>query len=561
MATEIKTTEIDLETMRHSFAHVLAMATVRLFPEARLGIGPATKNGFYYEFELPKKLSEDDLGKIEDEIRKIIAEEIPFKQLMVEREQAFNTLVQLGQIYKTELLQSIPDQQISFYRTGKDFIDMCRGPHVQHTGQLGVFKLMHVSDVHWMGDNARPILQRIDGIAFATSEQMAEYETSLENIKLRDHRRLGKALSLFVEDADEKSSSIHWLSKGLMLKNVIKKAVNDKLIENNFTEIETPLETNKVIRTSMLDGSYGIFKSRRRSYKELPVKFFENGITSKAQKEEPSYGLYDVSPRNSTEAFIFSASHDLVTALLASILLSKELYEKLGVTLSAIQLCVPDLSSITLTDKEKKILNDNFQLIKATLVESEIDFDMATKKPFVYFSPYISFVASDLHDREWEIGKLTIAYNPKGPIATTTNSRNNQEKITVIYNSIITSYERLIAHLTETMDGAFPLWMSPTQVDLLSLSEKYNQYVSELYNELIKDGIRCSANTTDETIQTKIRRSQLLKTPYMLIIGEKEIKTNSISLRNRNGQELGLIRIDEFIAKIKSEINTNNIQP
>ena len=199
--------------------------------------------------------------------------------------------------------------------------------------------------------------------------------------------------------------------------------------------------------------------------------------------------------------------------------------------------------------------------MKSILIENEIDFDMATKKPFVYYTPYISFIVQDLREREWELGKITLAYNPKGPTASATNARNNQEKIVVIYNSIITSHERLIAHLTETMDGAFPLWLSPVQVDLLSLSEKYNQYVSELYNELIRDGIRCSINKTDETIQTKIRRAQLQKIPYMLIIGEKEIKTNSISLRNRDGQELGLIRIDEFITKIKSEINIEKNPP
>lgn len=561
MATEPTTTEIDLETMRHSFAHVLAMATVRLYPEARLGIGPATKNGFYYEFEISPKISQQDLEKIENEMRKIIAEEIPFKQIVIEREQAFNTLVQLGQIYKTELLQSITDQQISFFKTGNDFIDMCRGPHVQHTGQLGVFKLTSVTDVHWFGDNARPTLQKVEGIGFSTPEEMAVYETKQENIKLRDHRRLGLSLSLFIEEAKDKQSSVHWLSKGLTLKNVIKKTVNDTLQNSNFVETETPLETSNTIRSSMLEGAYSVFKSHRRSYKELPVKIFENGIAKKVQNDEPSYGLYDISPRNTTEAFTFTAAHDLVTEIAANIELNKSLYENCGVTLSAVQLCVPDLSGVPLSDKEKKILNDDFQILKSNLIESEIDFDMATKKPFIYYSPYISFVAQDLHEREWEIGKITIAYNPKGPTASATNSRNNQEKVIVIYNSLITSYERLIAHLTESLDGGFPMWMSPVQVDLLSLSEKYNQYVSELHKELTTEGIRCSINVSNSTIQTKIRKSQMQKTPYMLIIGEKEIKTNSISLRNRDGQELGLIRIDEFITKIKSEINIEKKPP
>jgi len=543
---ESKPIEIDIELMRHSFAHVLAMATLRLYPGTRLGIGPATKNGFYYEFDLPTRLKEADLIKIEDEMRKIIAEEIPFKQIMVEREQAFNTLVQLGQIYKTELLQSIPDTQISFYKTGEEFIDMCRGPHIDHTGQLGAFKLTGLSDVHWFGENTRPILQRVDGLGFASTEEMAEYEKHIEGIKLRDHRKLGKSLSLFDNNI--------WLSKGVLLKTLIKERIHSELKTHNYNQIETPTIVENVTRKTCLTGAIEAFKNKRRSYKELPFKLFETGLLE-GSKSEIQYGLYDINPCNSTEAFSFLGSHDLVAELQNSINMNMDLYKLLELSLSAVELCVPDLSGIEFTDKEKTTLNNHYQLLKSTMIESEIDFDIVTKSKMLNNSPFINFVIKDISDRPWDIGAISILFDNKRLSPTVTNSRNNPERTTIIYNSVIDSYERIIATLVESLDGNLPLWFSPVQVDILSISEKYNQYVDQLGLELSKEGIRNICNTLDSTIQTKIRKSQLQKTPYMLIIGEKEIKTNSVSLRNRNGQELGLIRIDEFINKLHSEIN------
>jgi len=538
--------EVDLEVMRHSFAHVLAMATLRLYPGTKLGIGPATKDGFYYEFEFSKKLTKEDLPKIEDEIRKIIAEEIPFKQIMVEREQAFNTLIQLGQIFKTELLQSIPDEKISFYKTGEDFIDMCRGPHVSHTGQLGVFKLTAITDIHWFGDISRPVMQKIEGIAFGTAEQMAEYEQRLVNIKMRDHRKLGGELLLFENQ--------NWFSKGLIIKNLLKSTVENKLSEIGYKAVETPATSDGLFRKSFATGHIEIFKSRRRSYKDLPIRFFETGPLQHTLSET-SYGLFDISPVSSTEAFSFTAPYNLQTDLQAIIKMNMELYSKLELSLSSIQLCVPDLTGIELSDKEKKVLNDYFQMMKTILIESEIDVDIVTKQVFIYYDPYISFNIKDINDREWDIGRITIVFDPKLIPPVVTNTRNNQEKINIVYDMPIVSYERLVAYLIESTNGALPLWLSPTQVDLLSISEKYNQYVQQLSTELTKEGIRNIYRIGDETIHTKIRKSQMQKTPYMLIIGEKEIKTNSVSVRNRDGQELGLIRIDEFIGKLKSEIN------
>jgi threonyl-tRNA synthetase len=562
MAVEAKRPEVDLETMRHSFAHVLAMAVQRLYPGVRLGIGPATKNGFYYEFDLQEKIDDNELAKIEDEMRKIIAEEIPFKQIMVNREQAFNTLIQLGQIYKTELLQTITDNQISFFRTGEEFIDLCRGPHVNNTGELGVFKLLRCTSVHWLSDETRPIIQRIEGIGFATPEQMFEYEKKLREINQRDHKKQLKALDLAIINSKDNNSRIYWLQKGFLLKTIIIQEIQETLKLQKFTETTTPqfnFQENPQgdtieVRQNFLTNMLTLFDYKRRSYKEMPLRIFEIG-TSKSTDKSHNHGLFDIREKDTVEGYTFCENHDIALQISQAITSNIAIYKLFGLENLIVELCVPDLSEIKLDDRDKKHLNDSYQILKNSLAENEISYKITTKTPFIYYAPYISFSIKDMHDRDWEIGKITHVYEPKLKPCFYINARNNKEKSEIIYNQIIYSLERLLAYLLETFDGSFPTWMSPVQVDLLSISEKYNEYVSQLNSELQKDNIRSNLNLSSDPIQTKIRKSQMTKVPYMLIIGEKEIKTNSVSLRNRNGQELGLIRIDEFIEKLKSEIN------
>jgi threonyl-tRNA synthetase len=556
MATTDKQIGVDIETMRHSFAHVLAMAVQRVYPGVRFGIGPATKNGFYYEFEFPdgKKLKESDLPLIEKEMHTIIGEEIPFKQIVVNREQAFNTLTQLGQIYKSELLQTVPDTQISFYRTGEEFIDLCRGSHVSHTGLLGAFKLTSISNTHWLNDSSRPMLQRIEGLGFLTEEELRKYEETQIELKDRNHQKQGVRLNLFATESNKNTSSVYWLPKGLVLKNVIENSARNDMIDGQYEEVVTPLLNSERIRNSFLKNAYAIFSNRRRSYKELPLRIFELGsIMDNSVTEAP--GLYKLQTPNSLEAFAFSSKHDLAMQVINALNLDLKIYKSLGISIAQIELCVPDLSGVALNDVEKKELNDCYQFLKAALTEAAVEYKIVTKEQFLYFDPYIAFSIRDIYDNYFTIGRIVAVYNPKLKVLQYTNAHNNREMVTPIYNQIIVSIEAIIAHMLEEYDGALPLWASPVQVDLLSISEKYNQYITQLNSELVKEGIRTNIDLSDATIQTKIRKSQLARVPYMLIIGEKEIKTNSVSVRNRVGQELGLIRIDEFVEKLKTEVN------
>lgn len=569
-----------LERMRHSFAHVLAQAVLRLYPDAKLGIGPAVPDGFYYDFQTNEPISAEDLPQLEAEMKKIIQEELPFKQLIVSREQAFDTLHQLGQIFKTELLQQVPDEHISFFKTGEEFIDLCRGPHVNHTGVLKVFKLTGISSTHWLGDDTRPLMQRIHGVAFDNRSQLEEYLSLQEEIKLRDHRKLGKEMGIFYIDEAIGDSLPIFLEKGVLLKNNLKGFLHSQLVGldplfvdiptiareqlfNNLKEIDTQKAASFPsfsygnekyrLKNTSLPLYFQIFKSKNRSYKEIPFRiggFSDIYLKTKTAQE----GLLG-SARSELDSFISFVSPEKIAVEVALVLEKMISVAKgLGFSEYRLQFGLPHADKIQSYLGGEKLwkealdqLKKGISILKSTARSNEGGAD--------YNGPTISLIVKDYFRRDWELSKLTLDLTLPGLSGIRYFNNKNEEVVPgAIEYTFFSGLEKLIALLIEHYGGAFPLWMAPNQISIIPISEKFNQYAKSIYEKFFNTGLRVKLDMRDETMQAKIREAQLDRVPYMLIIGEKEQKTDSISVRPRNGQDSGLMRINEFIEGVVREL-------
>ena len=575
--TPIKT---DIESMRHSFAHILAQAVLTLYPGTKMGIGPATEHGFYYDLEISQKLSAENLPQIEAEMRRIINEELPFKQITIPRDQAFDTLLQLGQIYKTELLQQVPDEQISFYKTGEEFIDLCRGPHVQHTGQLKAFKLTGISGVYWLGDSSRPQMQRIEGVAFATKEELMEYLAKQEELKLRDHTKMAKELNLFVFNETTGSLLPFWLPHGYILKQELQHYIETLLKENNFQFVETPEiskvnfinidkyrnykarsylpsfiidEEEYVLRADSSDQHFAVFLNNKRSYRDLPFKLAEFAVTYQQDTAHLS-GLLSAHRFTRISSHIFCKQSEIEDQLIKLISLITGFYHTLGLDKYKIQLCLPNKQKSNLYIENQPKWKLAVNKIEKTLSKTNLA-AKGIEGRAEFYGPALRFYIKDVFERDWELSSIKLdliqsrAYGLRY-----FNAEGKERKPAVIHFDLIDSLERLIALIIENSGGDFPVWLAPVQVLLIPISEKYNEAAYKVQKTLAENKIRSYLDDRDESMQAKIREAQLERIPYMLIIGEKELRTNSVSVRPRTGQDLGLLRLEEFLAKISEEI-------
>lgn len=577
---------IDIETIRHSLAHVLAQAVSRIYPGARLGIGPAVKNGFYYEFELGHKISESDLPEIEEEMSKIIAADMPFKRIIIPREQAFDTLHQLGQIYKTELLHKIPDESISFYKTGEEFIDLCRGPHVSSTSNLNNFKLTKISKVNWLNDKNRPQLIKIEGVGFKTQKKLSDYFESVEELKKREHMQLGQSLELFLLDDSIGKDLPLWLKKGNILRRELTSFLEKELESAEFEYIETPelakqsfydasgylnynsqkflgsikdSSSKSLLRLNSSSHHLKLYSSKKRSYKELPYKTFENSVNYFTAQTN-TQGLMKMRRQIEPQGIVVCTYDQMVQEIQNLVSKTKTILNQLGFYEFNLSLVLPQS-----THPQNYIANEQnwrqaIEFLKIALEKSNM-----SAKPVEghaeFFGPKLVFSVKDNFDREWDLSEITIDLNLAQLLKLRyIDSKNNETVPAIIHYSPISSLEKCLALLIEHYGGAFPLWLSPIQVSLISISKKYNDVVTKIKDVLIRSDLRAELDLRNETMQTKIRDAQMKQIPYMLIIGEKEIKTDSVSVRPRTGRGLGLMRIEEFINKIKGEIDSKTLE-
>lgn len=572
-----------VEQMRHSAAHVLADAVVRLFPEAQPTIGPVIENGFYYDFHYPPGFSEEDLEKIEAEMKKIIKENLKFEKSEMSREEALNFYEERGEKYKIEILNSIPEgEAITFYRHG-EFVDMCAGPHTNYTKKIKAFKLLSVAGAYWRGDSENEMLQRIYGTAFATKEELAEHLNQLEEAKKRDHRKLGKELEIFTFDEEIGQGLPLWLPRGAILIEELERLAKHNERLAGYDRVRTPVITKEDLfytsghlpyyKDSMypameMDGTnyylkpmncpfhHKIYASKQRSYRDLPLRFAEYGLCHRYEKSGELFGLMRVRSMQMNDAHIYCRMDQFEEEFLAVCDMYLKNFELFG-----IEKYVMRFSKHSKEGLGKKYVNEP-ELWEQTenLVRKALE---AGNIPYVEVEDEAAFYGPKIDVQIWSaIGReFTLATNqvdfaqPRSFNLSYKNSENKDELPLCIHRAPLSTHERLIGFLIEHYAGAFPFWLAPEQIRILNIGESTLEFAKQVERELQLKGYRVELDARDEKLGLKIREAQLMKVPYMLVVGKKEAEGQVVSVRHRQDGDLGQLSVANFIEKLTGEVN------
>lgn len=565
--------EEGIEIIRHSTAHVMAQAVKRIYGNVKLAIGPTIKNGFYYDFDLDISLTQDDLKKIEDEMNKIINEDLKFKRDDVSREEALKIMSEKGEYYKVELINALDEsEKISLYEQG-DFTDLCRGPHIPSTKFIKAFKLTSVAGAYWRGSEKNKMLQRIYGVAFSSKKELEKYLNMIEEAKKRDHRKLGRELKLF-EIMDEGPGFPFFLPKGVILKNILIDYWRKLHNEAGYVEIETPIMLNKELwirsghwdhykenmYTSMIDnkefalkpmncpGGMLVYKSEGHSYRDLPLRVGELGRVHRHEISGALHGLMRVRAFTQDDAHIFMLPEQIKSEILGVIKLIDEVYDTLGFKYN-VELSTRPEDSMG-SDEEWNMAERS---LKEALNEGELDYKI-NEGDGAFYGPKIDFHIEDSLGRSWQCGTIQLDFQlPQRFELEYIGSDGGKHRPIVIHRVIFGSIERFIGILIEHFAGKFPVWLSPIQVKVLPIFDSFMEYGHEVIDKLRKYGIRCEIDNRSEKIGYKIREARNERVPYMIIVGEKEKNHGNISLRSRDMGEEGSTSLEEFITRVLKE--------
>ncbi len=609
----------DIERLRHSTAHVLATAIAKIWPDAQFAAGPPVENGFYYDVELEHRISPEDFEKIEEEMLKVVKENQPFERMIVSREEALN-LAQSGRLaaiserkesstFKIDLLEDIPEgEEISIYKNG-DFWDLCAGPHVPRTGNCKAFKLMSVASAFYKGDSNNPQLQRIYGTSFKNKTQLNEYLEQLEEAKKRDHRKVGRELGLFHFDESVGQGLVLWKPKGSIIRNELQKFIAGELDKKGYSQVFTPHigkldlyrtsghfpyyeesqfspivdresmsalaeegcscgELTNRLKTGETDGfllkpmncphHIKIYSSEHRSYRDLPIRLAEFGTVYRWEKSGELGGLTRVRAFTQDDAHLFCTDDQVQDEIMGCLELVKVVLNTLGIIDYRVRVGLRDIDSSKYVGDP-----DNWDRAESALREAASSLDV----PFTeesgeaaFYGPKIDFVVKDVIGREWQLGTVQVDYNlPERFDLSYIGSDNKPHRPVMIHRAPFGSLERFVAVLIEHFEGSFPTWLSPEQIRVLPISEKFSEQASERLNALLEIGARASMDNSAEKIGAKIRLAQLEKVPYMLIIGANEVETNTISVRHRKRGDLGALCPEEFISQFTEEISSRSL--
>lgn len=565
------------EFFRHTMAHILAQAVTRIYGEknVRLGIGPTIENGFYYDIEvINNTIKEEDLEKIEKEMKKIIKENLKIERFELSKEEAIKLMEEKGQIYKVELIKEIPDEKVSFYKQG-EFVDLCRGPHLPRTGIIKHFKLLSVSGAYWRGNEKNPMLQRIYGTAFATKEELENYLKMLEEAKKRDHRKLGPKLGLFFINTDVAPGMPIFLPKGTIILNELMAFSRELHKEYGYSEVMTPLvmnvklwhqsghwdhykdnmyftekeETEYAVKPMNCPGHILIYKNNVVSYRDLPIRLFEFGKVHRYERSGVLHGLLRVRAFTQDDAHIFCRQNQIEEEVTAIVKLIDELYKPFGFTYRATLSTMPEDH---MGDEEtwEKATN----ALKKVLEDINLEFDIAEGEG-AFYGPKVDFHVKDSLNREWQCATIQLDFQmPERFDLTYVDKDGNEKRPVMIHTAKYGSLERFFGILIEHFAGAFPLWISPIQAIVLPVSDKFIDYANKVAKELSKNNIRVEVDNRNETLGYKIREAQLNKIPYMIIVGENESNNGKISVRDRTGNERKDMELDMFINELIMEI-------
>ncbi len=566
----------ELHVIRHTAAHILAQAVKRLYPEARFAYGPATEKGFYYDVDLgDKKLSDEDLPAIEAEMAKIVKENLPIKPFVLSREDAVKLMEERGEIYKVEHIGDLPeDAVLSFYQQG-EYIDMCVGPHLTYTKALKAFKLTQLSGAYWKNDKNNIMLTRIGGTAFRTREELEEYNKLMEEAARRDHRRIGKEMNLFML-CDEGPGFPFFLPKGMALKNALIDYWREIHYKANYVEVSTPLIMNRhlwetsghwdhykdnmyatkidgedyCIKPMNCPGGVMVYRSQPHSYRELPLRVGELGLVHRHELKGALHGLFRVRCFTQDDAHIFMRPDQITDEIIGVVGLINQVYSKFGFDYF-VELSTRPENSMGSDEDWEAATNG---LIKA-LEKLNMPY-IVNEGDGAFYGPKIDFHLRDSLGRTWQCGTIQLDFQmPLNFGLEYIAEDGSRQRPIMIHRVCFGSIERFIGILTEHFAGKFPTWLAPTQVKVLPVSDKSMDYAKEVYEALREKMIRCELDTRNEKIGYKIREArQVDRVPYMLIIGAKEVETNTVSVRDRDTDETVTMTLDEFLGKVCKQI-------
>ena len=571
-----KTSEDEkLEIMRHSAAHVMAEAVQSIFPDAKFGIGPAIKDGFYYDFDLPRSLTPDDLPVIEAKMRAIIAADQPFMRQEVSRDEARQVFA--SQPYKLELLDEIPDEKVSLYRQGS-FIDLCRGPHVSSSGEIKAFKLISVAGAYWRGSENQPMLQRIYGVAFDTEEALTEHLERIEEATRRDHRKLGRELDLFSISEEAGPGLVLWHPKGAVVRRVIEDFWKEEHIKRGYDLVYTPhvakidlwktsghwelyrdylyspmdVEGQQyIIKPMNCPGHILIYKSKLRSYQELPIRYAELGTVYRYERSGVMFGLARVRGFTQDDAHIFCSFDQLEDEVVGVLDLARFMMASFGFTSYKVLLSTrPEKCAGTLDIWERAT-----GILSQALARLKIAYEIDPGEG-VFYGPKIDIKVEDALGRGWQGPTIQVDFNlPQRFNVTYVGQDGKEHLVAMVHRTVLGSMERFLALLLEHYGGAFPVWLAPIQVLIIPVADRHLDHAHQLETELKGDGMRAKVDTRSERINLKIRQAQLGKIPYMLVVGDKEVAGNTISVRLRSGEQFSMSR-DGFKESIRLAITS-----
>ena len=574
-----------LETIRHSLSHIMAAAVQELFPKAKFGIGPAIENGFYYDFELPKNLSPNDLPKIEKKMKELIKRNVSFNKSSVSKKEARKIFK--GQPYKLELIKEIKDSKVDVYKTA-DFIDLCKGPHIRSAKELPLhaFKLTKIAGAYWRGSEKNQMLQRVYALAFSSKKELDEFLKKEAEAEKRDHRKLGKKLELFMIDEELGQGLPLWLPKGAILRKIVMDFALNTYLNRGYQLVATPHIANlklwkrsghtdfykesmfppmrmKEIAKEEKDdyqlkpmncpGHVKIYDSKIRSYKNLPVRLTEMGTVYRYERSGTLHGLIRVRSFTQDDAHIFCTPEQLHSEIVDMIDLTKYILNSFGFKDFEISLSIRD------PKKKKEYLGPD----KAwKLAEGMLENALKTKKlsytryigEAVFYGPKIDFLVSDSIGRKWQLTTIQVDFNfPEKFNLNYINKKGKKERPIMLHRALLGSLERFIGVLIEHYEGAFPLWLSPIQFMIIPVSSKHENFAKKVAKSLKEQSFRAIVKDERETVSKKIREGEIQKIPYLLVVGDKEMKSQSVRVRKRGKGDMGIIKLSKFLKKVKIE--------
>ena len=568
---------MDLDTLRHSCSHIMAQAVKEIWPEARLGIGPSIEDGFYYDFDKKEPFTDEDLARIEERMRQIIKKNEPFIREELPKKEAIALFKELKESYKVELIEALPDERVTIYKTGKDFIDLCRGPHVGSTGEIKAFKLLSVAGAYWHGIETNPMLQRIYGTCFQTQKELDEYLKNLEEAKLRDHRKLGPALGFFdIYHEEAGAGLVFYHPKGALLRTIIEDYEKKEHLRRGYQLVITPHimqaelwhtsghydyykenmytfkieDKEHVIKPMNCPGHILIYKSKTRSYRDLPTRLFELGTVYRHEKAGVLHGLLRVRGFTQDDAHIFCTPGQLCAEIKGVIDFVFDTMRDFGFEDVSIELSTrPEKYIGSVEDWQQAT-----EALEEALKEKGLKYNI-NEGEGAFYGPKIDIKLKDALKRKWQCATIQCDFALSKRFNLSYIDADGKEKQPIMLHRVLLgSLERFIGALIEHYKGDLPLWLAPVQAVVIPIKDSVREYAQKVKQALEDNSLRAEIDSHNETLDKRIRNAELNKIPYCLVVGEREAKAGSVSVRKRIKGDLGSMPLDNFIKQAREEI-------